>query len=233
MTGKELYLLSIKDSNKAFAYLADIARKYEQYGIWASAVLAMARVESGEHFGSRLAIQANNLFGVKAKRGEPFVRLQTEEFTSGVKNTQTAKFRVYDSVEESICDVCEILCGDRYEEARKSVTPESALIKIQMRGYASAPYYPKVCRDVISDYNLWQYDTETVKSPFKVLRSGRKGHKVLGLQIMLNALGYNLTLDGKYGKLTKTAVKDFQGKNGLKRDGIVGIKTYMSISERI
>lgn len=46
------------------------------------------------------------------------------------------------------------------------------------------------------------------------------------IQTLLNKFGYNLKVDGIFGKLTLNAVKDFQKNHGLKVDGIVGPKTY-------
>lgn len=41
--------------------------------------------------------------------------------------------------------------------------------------------------------------------------------------------GYQLEIDGKFGKLTLAAVKDYQSKHGLVVDGIVGSKTKESM----
>jgi hypothetical protein len=49
------------------------------------------------------------------------------------------------------------------------------------------------------------------------------------LQSMLNVLGYLLTADGKFGKLTKQAVERFQADNGLEVDGIVGPASWTRI----
>ncbi|MFT9497951.1 peptidoglycan-binding domain-containing protein [Anaerosolibacter sp.] len=54
------------------------------------------------------------------------------------------------------------------------------------------------------------------------LKLGSKGTAVKDLQTKLNANGYKLVVDGIFGKLTLAAVKDYQTKNGLTADGIVG-----------
>lgn len=46
------------------------------------------------------------------------------------------------------------------------------------------------------------------------------------LQQKLNSAGYNLSVDGKFGSKTQAAVKDYQKKNGLSVDGIVGKNTW-------
>lgn len=45
---------------------------------------------------------------------------------------------------------------------------------------------------------------------------------IRALQSRLNELGYSLDVDGKWGALTESAVRDFQAKSGLEVDGIVG-----------
>jgi peptidoglycan hydrolase-like protein with peptidoglycan-binding domain len=59
----------------------------------------------------------------------------------------------------------------------------------------------------------------------KILKLGSNGSQVKTLQTLLNNKGYNLKVDGFLGKLTQAAVKDFQAKNGLSADGVVGPKT--------
>ncbi len=58
-----------------------------------------------------------------------------------------------------------------------------------------------------------------------VLRLGSRGTDVANLQIMLNELGENLLVDGEFGIATLAAVIDFQGRNSLEPDGIVGKRT--------
>lgn len=59
----------------------------------------------------------------------------------------------------------------------------------------------------------------------RILRRGDKGEDVKQLQELLNDLGYELTVDGDYGRATKEAVRDFQRKNDLSADGNFGPKT--------
>ena len=52
------------------------------------------------------------------------------------------------------------------------------------------------------------------------------------IQLALKKAGfYNGPVDGKIGKNTKDAIKEFQKKNGLKSDGIVGKKTWAALSK--
>lgn len=58
-----------------------------------------------------------------------------------------------------------------------------------------------------------------------VLKIGDKGDAVKQLQLKLVAHGYNLMSDGNFGQYTKDAVVDYQKKNNLVADGIVGPQT--------
>jgi peptidoglycan DL-endopeptidase CwlO len=57
------------------------------------------------------------------------------------------------------------------------------------------------------------------------LRWGSQGSSVEQLQTTLNEHGASLAVDGKFGKLTHGAVKDFQRTHDLKIDGVVGPET--------
>lgn len=61
------------------------------------------------------------------------------------------------------------------------------------------------------------------------LRLGSKGDKVRYLQEILNYYGYNVTVDGIFGKKTEAAVKQFQKSRKLNVDGIVGLKTWNAL----
>jgi peptidoglycan hydrolase-like protein with peptidoglycan-binding domain/uncharacterized protein YdeI (BOF family) len=68
--------------------------------------------------------------------------------------------------------------------------------------------------------------TTTKTSSSSILRYGSKGEAVKTLQTTLNNNGAKLKVDGIFGVKTLAAVKEFQKKNGLKVDGLVGPKTF-------
>lgn len=64
----------------------------------------------------------------------------------------------------------------------------------------------------------------------ETIKKGSKGSAVNTLQTKLNSIGnYGLVVDGDFGAKTENAVKDFQKKNGLTVDGIVGGKTWSKL----
>ena len=58
-----------------------------------------------------------------------------------------------------------------------------------------------------------------------ILKVGSTGNEVKKLQTVLKQKGYIVSIDGKYGPMTKNAVMSFQCDNMLAADGIAGEKT--------
>ncbi|GIM30681.1 hypothetical protein CPJCM30710_33470 [Clostridium polyendosporum] len=54
---------------------------------------------------------------------------------------------------------------------------------------------------------------------------------VKSIQVVLNSLGYNIPETGYFGVVTQNAVKDFQGKHDLRKNGIVNASTANAIIE--
>lgn len=66
-------------------------------------------------------------------------------------------------------------------------------------------------------------------TPSKAVKRGARGENVRWVQWHLNWYGYNLDVDGSFGKLTDTAVRDYQKTHGLAVDGSVGPATRKSL----
>lgn len=64
---------------------------------------------------------------------------------------------------------------------------------------------------------------------YRTLRRGCKGDDVKELQLALNQNGAGLKDDGIFGPVTETAVKEYQLKNRLTPDGIVGPLTHAKL----
>lgn len=75
-----------------------------------------------------------------------------------------------------------------------------------------------------------EIEGQTDVSSYPTLKKGMYDNQYVKiLQMELNERGYGLTADGDFGSKTETAVKDYQSKNGLKDDGIVGKLTWTSL----
>ena len=63
-------------------------------------------------------------------------------------------------------------------------------------------------------------------SPFPIVRQGDQAHPVKTVQYLLREHGHSVTADGTFGPQTAAAVRDFQRKEGIAVDGIVGPNTW-------
>ncbi|WP_239422081.1 peptidoglycan-binding protein [Bacillus sp. CGMCC 1.16541] len=75
--------------------------------------------------------------------------------------------------------------------------------------------------------------TPVVSSPSSSssLKIGHRGNEVKQLQHKLRSLGYNIgEIDGAFGPATDAAVREFQRKNGLTVDGVVGLATQKALN---
>jgi peptidoglycan hydrolase-like protein with peptidoglycan-binding domain len=94
---------------------------------------------------------------------------------------------------------------------------------------------------LIDTYNLTRYDfikdTKkcTYREPLKNLTKGSVGEGVKWIQWMINncGMGYTIKEDGIFGIVTLGAVFDFQKKNDLVADGIVGISTRTRLKQLV
>lgn len=75
---------------------------------------------------------------------------------------------------------------------------------------------------------------EPITIELPVLRNGMCGSYVAAAQGILSAKRYSLGpwgVDGEFGTATMTAVQNFQTRNGLTRDGVVGKETWAKLFE--
>lgn len=135
---------------------------YKEYGIFPSVTIAQAIHESG--WGkSQLSIKANNLFGVKADSSWTgnTIEMLTQEHINGEVITVMAKWRAYESFEDSIRDHGKFLKENpRYEQAGvfKAKDYKEQAYAIRMAGYATDPSYASLICNMIESYSLNIYD---------------------------------------------------------------------------
>lgn len=58
---------------------------------------------------------------------------------------------------------------------------------------------------------------------------GTKGPLAAAIQAALCEAGHSLEIDGEFGPLTETALREYQKKNGLEVDGVAGPATYAKL----
>ena len=119
-------------------------RTAAELGVPAKALVAQAALETG--WGRRLVggDGSHNLFGIKATgwKGDR-VRTGTHEYTNGVKHSETADFRAYNSPAESFADYVRLLkTSPRYQQALAAGKDIHGFAKgLQKAGYATDPSY--------------------------------------------------------------------------------------------
>jgi peptidoglycan hydrolase-like protein with peptidoglycan-binding domain len=87
----------------------------------------------------------------------------------------------------------------------------------------------KIAQGIAAGFEAYiQSITPEQPDNYPMLRRGDKGEAVKELQRLLGGL----TVDGDFGALTETAVKEYQRKHGLAVDGIVGTETWAHLRAR-
>lgn len=125
----------------------------------ASITLAQGMFESG-YGGSRLAVKANNHFGIKCGGDWRGATISHDDDAKG------ECFRKYRTVEESYSDHSKFLTGrDRYASLFDlNVTDYKGWAKgLKSAGYATNPNYANMLIDIIERYNLQKFDSGKVE----------------------------------------------------------------------
>ncbi len=151
------------DMQKNFIETVGTLSRSDQHAdrILPSVTIAQAILESG--WGkSMLTKKANALFGIKAGKdwtGRVY-SCNTQECYDGVHFTkETAVFRAYDSLAESIADHGAFLCGlTRYQNVIGEKDYRAACIALKTAGYATDPGYSQKLIRLIETYDLTRFD---------------------------------------------------------------------------
>lgn len=145
-------------------YATEVAAANDLY---ASVMMAQAILESGWG-ASTLTTTANNMFGIKGSYNGQYVTMDTyEDDGSGNYYLISTKFRKYPSLKESFEDNAYVLRNTSfssgnyyYSGAWKSNTTSYTQATAWLQGrYATDTSYASKLNNLISTYNLTQYDT--------------------------------------------------------------------------
>lgn len=133
---------------------------YEKYKVPPSLAVAQACLESG--FGKHAP--GNNLFGYKATAStKNFQLLWTKEWNGQKYVRVQAKFRKYDSLEDSVEDYLLLLQKPRYTKVKLAQTYFQAAKQVKAAGYATSPVYADSLIRLIKEYKLEVYDEGLVE----------------------------------------------------------------------
>ncbi len=134
-------------------HLSSVAERVSQAsGIPASFMLGQAGHETGwgkSEIKNADGSSSFNLFGIKAGKGwtGKVAEVTTTEYVDGVPRKMVAKFRAYDSYEDSFRDYARLITeSPRYEKAQATAKTGSAMAyaaELQKAGYATDPAYAR------------------------------------------------------------------------------------------
>lgn len=130
-------------------------------GILPSLCIAQACVESA-YGTSELAVQANNLFGIKAGSGwtgRTYTK-QTQEWDGTKYIAVSAAFRAYDTMVACVEDyLTKLTTMDRYANLVGCTDIQEACRLIREDGWATSPTYTETLLARVDKHDLTQYDT--------------------------------------------------------------------------
>lgn len=134
---------------------ADAAEK--KFGIPSSFTIAQGALESG-WLTSRLSLEANNVFGIKADKswiGKVFI-MPTREFLNHTWITEFAHWRHYDSLADCLADHAQFfLSNHRYATALQFPHDGKRFAEeVAKAGYATDPEYSHKIISVINAHGL-------------------------------------------------------------------------------
>lgn len=176
--------------------------------------LCQSCLESG-YGSSKLMMNNNAPFGIKATSNKPYYESKTQEYINGEFKTVTARFCKYDSLASAIDDYFKLLKCTRYSPVWNTNDFKSAAEKIRECGYATSPMYTRsliVVHDqinviLIDDYNAivnTQHDPLNVRSlpstDSKILTTLPKGTKIKVAKGWLYVPKYNGFVFSEYIK---------------------------------
>jgi flagellum-specific peptidoglycan hydrolase FlgJ len=134
----------------------------DQTGVPASVTIAQAILES--YWGSsRLAIEANNYFGIKAQTrngSAGAIRFDVWEVIGGRNVMQSQAFRAYTTIAESFVDHGLFFVENgRYSSAMAARNdPRQFAREVNRAGYATDPAYASKLIGLMDRYDLYRYD---------------------------------------------------------------------------
>lgn len=133
-----------------------------EYGIWPSLLIGQAILES-DWGQSELAVQSNNLFGIKSSSDDAVYRTKEFSAESGWSEI-AASFKSYPSRDAALVDYALLLTQGTqwnpslYHGVISADTYQEAAAAIQRAGYATDPNYAEKVLALIERYELYQYD---------------------------------------------------------------------------
>lgn len=105
-----------------------------------------------------------------------------EEYEVGVLTQIKDNFRVYDSLEEGVKGYFDFISASRYANLKGVTDPKTYIENIKADGYATSSQYVKNLLNLVSAYNLTQYDNITAQQ-------GKKSVAEIAQEVIAGAWG--------------------------------------------
>ena len=124
--------------------------------VMAKLAVAQAILESGlQDKPSKLALQGNNLFGIKYNKNKHknYIELETTECVKKKCHKIVAKFAKFSSIYESFEALKVVYDHPRYKEVHKASSCSEAGYAAKKAGYATDPNYSKKIAVICSRYD--------------------------------------------------------------------------------
>lgn len=138
--------------------IASEAKKLQQQThLFASITIAQAILES-DWGRSDLALEANNLFGIKGSHNDQSSVMPTDEYINGQRITVDDAFKKYETIQASLADHLAFLEGASYQPIKTSKNYREAARALQNGGYATDPDYATKLIALIEEFDLSKYD---------------------------------------------------------------------------
>lgn len=218
-------------------YLAD--EEYMDCRIMPSVIISHAGLVS-EWGKSRLAINANNLFGIlgSTTEGDLYTLVESCTTSTGKPVEVERRYRSYQSWKDSVHDfINTVLVLPKYDSLRDKDCSNCSDREIE-KTIGQYHVYPKrygtLMRSTITRYNLKKYDVMFGhRNPYNISQVGDCGEIVKWIQYELNVRGYRTGVDiedGIFEYNMMRLVMQFQRDNGIPPTGIVDLKTMSMLS---
>lgn len=180
------------DFTKMLNTSASLIKKYApKYNILVvSPILAQMILESGR-FESELAVNANNYFGIKYKKGRCptacgiYHKIGSEQNSDGTYSSSAMQWCKFKNIEDCIIGYLDFINIARYSNLKGVTDPKTYLENIKKDGYATSLKYVDNLLAVISKYNLTKYDSQSnnegdTKPMIKIAIDAGHGANTLG-----------------------------------------------------
>jgi len=135
-------------------FVRDVYLNAKARGLKYPEIVASQAAAESRYGASQIAQEANNLFGIKLRKGEEGLakEFMTKEDYGEGQVPEKANFRVFNSVDESIQGYNKFINDKKYSKALQAETPMEYLQGIKDAGYATDQSYVQTVGDVYQQY---------------------------------------------------------------------------------